>query len=70
MTPHGGNSAVQILVIRVDIKVVTYEATIPQCGRSVVQVLAVKVDVGVVIYEVNHPSVEETMTLYVPCGQI
>ena len=41
----------QVLVVRVDIGVVTYEAMTPQCGRSVVQVLVVRVDIGVVIYE-------------------
>ena len=33
---------VQVLVVRVDIGVVTYEAMTPQCGRSAVQVLVVK----------------------------
>ena len=33
-----GRSVVQVLVIRVDIGVVTYEAMTPQCGSSVVQV--------------------------------
>ena len=42
---------VQVLAVRVDIRVVTYEAMTPQCGRSVVQVLVVRVDIGVVIYE-------------------
>ena len=41
---------VQVLVFRVDIGVVIYEAMTPQCGRSVVQVLVVRVDIGVVIY--------------------
>ena len=40
-----------ILVVRVDIGVVTYEAMTPQCDRSVVQVLVVRVDIGVVNYE-------------------
>ena len=48
---------VQVLVVRVDIGVVTYEAMTPQCGRSVVQVLVVSVDIGVVTYELCHPSV-------------
>ena len=43
-------SVVQVLVFRVDIGVVTYEAMTPQCERSVVQVLVVRVDIGVVIY--------------------
>ena len=37
-------SVVQVLVVRVDIGVVTYEAMTPQCGRSVDQVLVVRVD--------------------------
>ena len=48
---------VQVLVVRVDIGVVIYEAMTPQCGRSVVQVLVVRVDIGVVIYEAMTPSV-------------
>ena len=48
MTPQCGRSVVQVLVVRVDIGVVTYEAMTPQCGRSVVQVLVVRVDIGVV----------------------
>ena len=38
----------QLMVVRVDIGVVIYEAMTPQCGRSVVQVLVVRVDKGVV----------------------
>ena len=38
-------SVVQVLVVRVDIGVVIYEATTPLCGRSVVQVLVVRVDI-------------------------
>ena len=48
---------VQVLVVRVDIGVVTYEAMTPQCGRSAVHVLVVRVDTGVVIYEAMTPSV-------------
>ena len=48
---------VHVLVIRVDIGVVIYEAMIPQCGRSVVQILVIRVDIGVVIYEAMAPSV-------------
>ena len=48
---------VKVLVVRVDIGVVTYEAMTPQCGRSVVQVLVVRVYIGVVIYEAITPSV-------------
>ena len=47
---------VQILVVRVDIGVVIYEAMTPKCGRSVVQILVVRVDVGVVIYEAVTPQ--------------
>ena len=39
MTPQCGRSVVQVLVVRVDIGVVIYEAMTSQCGRSVVQVL-------------------------------
>ena len=46
---------VQVLVVRVDIRVVTYEAMTSQCGRSVVQVLVVRVDIGVVTYEAMTP---------------
>ena len=46
---------VQVMVIRVDIGVVTYEAMTPHCGRSVVQVLVVRVDIGVVICEAMTP---------------
>ena len=42
---------VQLLVVRVDIGLVTYEAITSQYRRSVVQVLVVKMDIGVVIYE-------------------
>ena len=45
MTPH--REVVQILIIRVDIGVVTYEAMTLQSGRSVIQVLVVRVDIGV-----------------------
>ena len=47
---------VQVLVVRVDIGVVTYEAITPQCGRSVVQVLVVRVDIGVVTNEAMTPQ--------------
>ena len=47
---------VQVLVVRVDIGVVIYEAMTPQCGRSVVQVLVVRVDIGMVIYEAMTPQ--------------
>ena len=48
---------VQVLVVRVDIEAVTYEALTPQCRRSVVQVLVVSVDIGVVTYKAITPSV-------------
>ena len=41
----------QVLFVKVDIGVVTYEVMTPQCGRSVVQVLVVRVDIGVVTYD-------------------
>ena len=47
---------IQVLVIRVDIGVVIYEAMTPQCGRSMVQVLVVRVDIGVVMYEAWTPQ--------------
>ena len=56
MTPQCGRSVVQVLVVKVDIEVVTYEAMTPQCGRSVVQVLVVRVDIGVVTYEAMTPQ--------------
>ena len=39
-------------LVRVNIRVVIYEAMTPQCGRSVVQVLVVRVDIGVIILAV------------------
>ena len=56
ITPQCERSVVQVLVIRVDIRVMTSEAITPQCGRSVVQVLVVRVDIGVVIYEAMTPQ--------------
>ena len=47
---------VQVLVVKADIGVVTYEAMTPQCGRSVVHVLVVRVDIGVVTYEAMTPQ--------------
>ena len=44
-----------VVVVRVYIGVVIYEALTPQCGRSVVQVLVVRVDIRVVIYEALTP---------------
>ena len=51
-----GRYVVQVLVVRVDIGVVTYDAMTPQCGRSVVQVLVVRVDIGVVTFEAMIPQ--------------
>ena len=48
MTSQCGRSVVQVLVVRVDIGVMTYETMTPKCGRSVIQVLVVRVDIGVV----------------------
>ena len=45
MTPQCGRSVVQVLVVRVAVGVVTYEAMTPQCRRSVVQVLVFRVDI-------------------------
>ena len=47
---------IQVLVVRVHIRVVTYEAMTPQCGRAALQVLVVRVDTGVVIYEAMTPQ--------------
>ena len=52
---------VQVLVVRVNIGVVTYEAMTLQSGRSVVQVLVVRVDIGVVIYEAMTPQCERSV---------
>ena len=51
MTFQYSNSVVQVLVVRVDIGVVIFEAMTPQCGRSMVQVLVVRVDIGVFTYK-------------------
>ena len=40
-----------VLVVRMDLRVMAYEAITPQFGRSVVQVLDVRLDIGVVTYE-------------------
>ena len=47
MIPQCGRSVVQVLVARVYIEVVIYEAMTPHCGRSVVQILVVRVNIGV-----------------------
>ena len=51
VTLQSERSVVQVLVIRVDIGVVTFEVMTPLCGRSIVQILVVIVDRGVVTYE-------------------
>ena len=56
MVSQCGISVVQVLVVRVDIGVVIYEAITPQSGRSVVQVLVFRVDIGVVTYEAMTPQ--------------
>ena len=57
MTPQYGRSVVQVLVVRVDIGVVIYEAMTLQCRRSVVQFLVAILDIGLVTYEATTPSV-------------
>ena len=47
---------VQVLVVRVDIRVVMYEAMTFHCGRSVVQSLVVRVDIRMVMYEAMTPQ--------------
>ena len=47
---------VQLLVVRVDIEMVTYEAMTPQCGRSVVQIIVVRVDILVVAHKGMTPQ--------------
>ena len=65
---------VQILVVRVDIGLVIYEAITCQCGRSVVQVLVVRVDIGVVTYEAMTPqcwrSVVQVLVVRVDIGVV
>ena len=69
-----GRSVVQVLVVTVDIKVVTYEAMTPQYGRSVVQVLIVRAHIGVVIYEAMTPhcgrSVVQVLVVRVDIGVV
>ena len=66
--------SVQVLVARVDIGVVTYEAMTPQSGKSVVQVLVVRVDIGVVTYEAMTPqcgkSVVQVLVVRVDIGVV
>ena len=65
MTSKYVRSVVQVLVVRVDIGVVAYEAMTPQCGRSVFQVLVVGVDihVGVVTHEAMTPQCGRSVVL-------
>ena len=56
MTPQCVRSVVQVLIVRVDIGVVTYEVMRLYSRRSVVQVLFVTVDIGVVMYEAMTPQ--------------
>ena len=51
-----GEVTYEVMAVRVDIEVVTYEAMTPQCWRSVVQVLVVRVDIGVMTYEAMTPQ--------------
>ena len=55
MTHQCGEPMVQVLVVRVNIGMVTYEAMTPLCWRSVIQFLVVRVDIGVVTYEAITP---------------
>ena len=55
MTLQCGKSVVQLLVARVVIGVLIYQAMAPQGGRSVVHVLVVRVDIGVMTYEAMTP---------------
>ena len=48
---------VKALIVRVDIRVVTYEAMTPQCRRPVFQALVVRVDIGVETYEAMKPPI-------------
>ena len=48
MASKCGRSVFQVLVFRVDVGVVKYEAMTQKCRTSVVQVLAVRVNIGVV----------------------
>ena len=75
MTPQCGRSVVQVLIVRVDIGVVIYEAMTSQCGRSVVQVLVVRVDIGVAMtYEAMTPqcwrSVVQVLVVRVDIGVV
>ena len=74
MTPQCGRSVVQVLVVRVDIRMVICEAMTPQCGRSVIQVLVVRVDIGVMTYEAITPqcgrSVVQVLVVRVDIGEV
>ena len=51
MTPQCGRSVVQVLVLRVDIGAVTYDAMTSLYGRSMVEVLDFRVNIQVLIYD-------------------
>ena len=65
---------VKVVVVRVDIGVLIYEAMTPQYGRSVFQVLVVRVDIGVVTYEAMTPqcgrSVVQALVVRVDIGAV
>ena len=69
-----GRSVDQVLCVRVDIGVVTYEAMTSLCGRSVVQVLVIRVDTEVVTYEAITPqcgsSVVQVLVVRVDIGMV
>ena len=65
---------VQVMVVRVDIEVMIYEAMTTGCGRSVDSVLVVRVDIGVVIYEAVtqqcRRSVDQVLVVRVDIGVV
>ena len=62
-----GGQIFQILVVRVYMGVVTYEAITLQCGRSADQVLVGRVDMGVLIYEAMTPKCGRSMIQVLVC---
>ena len=52
MTSQCWRSVVDVLIVRVDTRVLIYEDMTTQCRTSVVQVLVVRVDIGVVIHDI------------------
>ena len=52
MTSQCGRLVVDVLIVRVDTRVLIYEDMTTQCRTSVVQVLVVRVDIGVVIHDI------------------